>query len=717
VAARVRDLLDAERERLALWLPVWLGLGVLVYFDLRAEPWPWLGAVLSLGIAVPLAALWRFGAARLLLTPLLAATLGFAAAQLATARAPPPVTSLPFNATIVTGRIVALETLPGARRVTLAGATFAGADGPLARTVRVRLRPTDHAVLAAGDTMRVRAMLRPVGAPVMPGGWDMQRDAFYTGLGGSGYALGPVEVLARAPPDGPAGLIRGLAETIAGRIAAVIPGSSGQVAVALLVGRQAGIGAADIAAFRDSGLAHLLSVSGLHLVIVIGISTMVARFLLALSEHASLFWPTRQVAALIALAVGGFYTVLTGAQVPTLRCFLMACLFTLALLTGRRPISMRGLAIAAALVVLTDPRQVLGASMHMSFAAVLALIAGYEVLRSRMPVTGAGWRRAWVFVLGLLMSSLLAGTATLPFGAYHFGQVQLFYVVANLVGVPLTSVLVMPAGMLALPLMLVDLEWLALIPMQWGIEATLWVAHTVAQWPAATLPVPQMPRWGLLLTVAGMAWAGLWASRLRWAGVPLLLLGVLSPLAADPPDILVSHDARLIAVRAAGVVHLQQVQGGSAFVRSAWLNRWGEADAAPLPLVGEVGGGAIQCETTGCLLFPRPGASAAYLARSAERWADCRGIGVIVSAEPARGLCPRPFPALVDRFTVWRDGPTAIWLRPQGAVVLTDRANRGARPWVPPPPTPRVRPPPKLPLAPTEGGPGTEPPDPPPGAS
>jgi competence protein ComEC len=75
-------------------------------------------------------------------------------------------------------------------------------------------------------------------------------------------------------------------------------------------------------------------------------------------------------------------------------------------------------------------------------------------------------------------------------------------------------------------------------------------------------------------------------------------------------------------------------------------------------------------------------------------------VAVVVSAEPARGFCAWPSPRLVDRFTVWKDGSVAIWLEPHGARVLTDREDRGDRPWVPPPPKPRPRPVSNLPMAP-----------------
>lgn len=108
---------------------------------------------------------------------------------------------------------------------------------------------------------------------------------------------------------------------------------------------------------------------------------MLSRRLFAVSEHATLFWPTKKLAAAVALVAGGGYMVLTGMHVPIIRSFLMACLLTVALLAGRQPISLRGLALAATALMLIAPQEVPGVSFQMSFSAVLALIAGYEALR------------------------------------------------------------------------------------------------------------------------------------------------------------------------------------------------------------------------------------------------------------------------------------------------------------------------------------------------
>jgi len=257
----------------------------------------------------------------------------------------------------------------------------------------------------------------------------------------------------------------------------------------------------------------------------------------------------------------------------------------------------------------------------------------------------------------------------------------------------------MPAGLVALVLLPFGLDWLAFAPMGWGAQAILYVARTTASWPAATIDVPHMLPWGLAATGFGIAWLGLWRSRLRLIGIPVIVLGLVSPLLVRPPDLLVSSDARLIGVRVQGDVYLQSAPGASKFTRDAWLQYWAGGAPRAIPKSTDQVDGTIFCRNDACLLRPISGAKAALLVRGALHPDGCRDASVIVSAEPARGLCERPWPALVDRFTVWRYGATAIWLDRTHARILTDRTYRGARPWVPPLPTPHTHTAPALPPA------------------
>ena len=666
---------EAERGRFMPWLAVFMVAGVLAYFALGHEPAIYTGPLLTAGGASLCALLRRHPAGRAAALALLAASAGFASAQWATGRAAPPLT-LPRTAAIVTATVRGVEQSPDGRRLTLVDASLEG-GAAMPRFLHLRVRETDPTALAAGDTVRARAVLRPPAPPAYPGAWDLQRDAFFSGLGGAGAALGPVTVTSHTAPSGPARWLAGMREAVAARIMAGLPGTQGAIAAAMLTGTGSAIPPTDRAAFRDSGLAHLLAVAGLHIGIVMGLVMGATRFGLALWERAALNWPCKQVAALAALAAGAGYVLLTGMHVPVLRSFAMAALVTVGIAAGRRAVSMRGLALAAMALLLVSPWEVTGVSFQMSFAAVLALIAGYEWLRPGL--TRLRRHPALHHAGTLLLTSLLAGVASAPFGAFHFGRVQAYFVLANLVAVPLTAAAVIPAGLLALLLMPLGLERLALTPMGWALDAVLLVARTTAGLPAASFAVPHMPAWGLAVIALGLAWLGLWRSPVRLAGLAVIAAGLLAGLVSPPADLLVSPDARLIALRDPAL--LQTRPGYSRFVLDAWGQYWADTLSAPFPESGQPG--PVRCDVDGCRITQ--GGALVLLARSLHPM-DCTGAALVVSAEPARAVCP-DMPR-IDRFSVWRDGAHAVWLRDGAATIVSDRAWRGDRPWVPPPPAP-----------------------------
>ncbi|HWX49895.1 MAG TPA: ComEC/Rec2 family competence protein [Roseomonas sp.] len=692
---RLQALLEAEWNRLPLWLPVALGSGIIGYFALRTEPSPLWGlpALLLLLCAVllrhrPLMA-WLLALAGV-------AALGFGAAGWHAARLPPPL-DLPRRAVIVEGTVAEVETMPKGLRVTLEEARLDPAGRALPRVLRIRLRANDPLRPAPGERLRVRALVRAPSAPPAPGGWDFQRDAYFSGLGGSGFALGSAERLgeaARAPLFAVARL--GLEQ----RVLAVLPGGTGAVAAALLTGEQTAIPPPDIQAMRDSGLAHLLSVSGLHIAIVMGLGFGVFRFGVALVPALALRCDSKRIAAPGALLLGGAYMLLTGAQVPMQRSFAMAALVTFGILIGRRALSLRALALAAAAVMLVQPAALLGPSFQMSFAAVLVLIAGAEAsgpFIARWRQGEAWWRRPAAVLAGMVLTSLLAGLATMPYGLHHFGRLQLYGLAANMVAVPLTSFLVMPAGMVAVALMPFGLEAWPLTVMGWGVDGVLAVAHTVGAWPGAALTAMPIPPWGLALTSFGLLWLCLWQARWRLLGLPMILAGLCSAVTVTPPDMLVSADARLIALRTEQGVVLQRASGASNFVRDNWLRGWGEDEAELLPAGSDHAAEGLNCPGLECRFQPHPDGPAAMLLRVPKPGRGekavpvlaapaCGQAAVLVSAEPIRGRCPGT--PMVDRFSVWRDGPHAIWLSRDGVRVVSDRDWRGVRPWVPPPPRP-----------------------------
>lgn len=672
--------IESERGRFIPWLPVWMGVGVLAYFAQIAEPPAWTGPVAAAASALVTLAAWRTMIARAVCLCALFATLGFLSAQIAVWRAL-PIDPLPSKGTVLAGVVRSVEALPEGRRVTLEQVQLP--DAELARRIRIKLKAGDETAIAAGDLVRMRALLRPPAGPTYPGAWDLQREAFFNGLGAYGTALSPVEIIEQAPPSGTA-WVQALRDGVAHRIMGGLPGVPGTVAATLITGGTAAIPAPDRAAFRDSGLAHLLAVAGLHIGIVMGLVMGATRFGLALSERAALFWPCKTLAAGAALLGGAAYLLLTGAHLPIMRSFAMACLVTLGIMLGRRALSLRGLALAALTLMVPAPHELLGVSFQMSFSAVLALIAGYEAMR---PVLARLYHRRVVsHVVALVLTSLLAGSASAAYGAYHFGHFQLYFILSNVAAVPLTAFWVMPWGLAALALMPMGLERVALVPMGWGVDGLIWIARTVAGLPEATMAVPHLAAWGLAAFSLGLAWLGIWRSRVRLLGVPVMAIGLLSPLVTPAPDVLMSPDARVIALHSGG--YWLQARGSAPFVTDSWQNYL----ARPLAPLRD--GTPTECGAGACR-FDSP--SGPVLLTAGKARLDCAGIVLLITAEPGRDVCPRGVRYL-DRFSVWRDGAIAVWLTAAGPVVLTDRAFRGARPWVPPPPVPR-RAVPSLPMA------------------
>ena len=680
---------EAERGRFFLWLPVLMTAGAVVFFGWHRDPPPWMGSALLVSALAALVAVWPRLLLRAIAAGAVAVAVGFAAAQFSTWRAP-PLMEVPSRAVIAAGIVGAVEPLPEGRRVTLEAARLDGGP-PLVRLLRIRLRANDATPLATGDRLRVRALLMRPAPPAYPGAWDLQRDAFYQGFGAFGTALGVSARLAEATPSRLTGLLQRLRETIAARIGAVLEGSTAAIAITLLTGVTSAIPDPDRRAFRDAGLAHLLAIAGLHIGIVMGLFFGATRLGLAGWEWAALRWPTKQIAALVALLAAAGYMLLTGAHLPVQRSFVMACLFTLGVVAGRRALSLRGLALAMMALVLLEPHLVMGASFQMSFSAVLALIVGYEALGPwllRLRGTGSWHRRLASHGAALAITAALAGSFSAPFAAYHFGQAQLYNVVANVVAVPLTALLVMPAGLLSLALMPLGGEAMALVPMGWGVDGVLWIARTVSAWPAATVMVPPMPAWGLVAVALGLAWAGLWRTRLRLLGWVLVAIGMASAVFEPPPDLLMSADGRMLGLRDVEGMYVQTSGSPSRFTLEAWQVLWRARLVQPL-----------GCGRAPCALRARPDDKEALLVRGDPPENACAA-AVVLSLEPVHLSCAAAVP-VVDRFSVWREGAQAIWLSPGGARVLSDRAERGERIWNPRP-TPRNHLPPGLVPAPAE---------------
>ncbi len=576
---RAGDALLAARGRLFPFVPVCLGAGIGLWFALPADPSP---VAVAACVAVALAA-GLVGAVGpvALRPPAVALALAAAGVVLADWRAgqvAAPVLAFRYHGP-VEGRIVLIDRNADDRlRLTLDRVVLDGIEpGRTPARIRIVLQAAQpHLTPVPGLVVMTTAHLSPPEPAVEPGAFDFRRFAWFRGLGAVGYARGPV--LARAPPAPGEDRLNRLRARVTAAIWDAVPGDAGGFAAAVATGDRAGISAAATAALRDSNLSHILSISGMHMALLTAIVFASVRTGIALVPPLALRIPAKKVAAVVALGAATLYLALSGGSVPTGRAYVMVGVMLVAVLADRQALSLRAVAIAATLILLWQPEALVDPGFQMSFAATVALIAGFAALRGRLSPGRLPGPAAWFATL--LASSILAGFASAPYAAAHFNRFADYGLIANLIAGPVMGLLVMPgivAAAILAPLGLGGPAWVAI---EAGCRFILAVAGWVAGLDGAVTPVPRPPDAVLPLLSLGGAWLAAWPGRARLAGLAPLAAAAALWIGAERPAVLIAADGRLAGVMGPEGRALSAARGAG-FAARAWLEDDGDpADQA-----------------------------------------------------------------------------------------------------------------------------------------
>ncbi|WP_422369955.1 ComEC/Rec2 family competence protein [Hoeflea sp.] len=570
VVRTVRDQWAREKDRGLgfLMLPVAMGLGAAAFFMAARDP-PlslifsgllvfWAIAVRARANLPALAQVGALGAA---------AFAGALAAAVEVSRGPVLLDS--DVTTRITGQVMARE-FDDEGRVRYLIRLTSTAEPQIRRPppqVRLVARAA-HDPVPVGGLVSGRARLSSPSGPVLPGGYDFAFRAFVDGIGAHGFFYQAPEAVASESGLAASGMsarleLRDLRERIAARIRSVLSGDAGGIAAALAVSDRRGISEATVEALRATGLAHILAISGLHMALASGLLFVGLRLLMACFPSVAEGWPVKKIAAVGALMTATAYLLISGGSVPTWRAWVMLSVMLTAVVFDRPALTMRNVALAALVIIVISPSAVVGPGFQMSFAATAALIAAYAAISRRLagsersfkPSALAAMVPDWIgfafkAALGLAITSLVAGLATGLFSAYHFHRVAAYGLLANLLAMPLVTLVVMPAGLVAMLLMPLGLDQLPLQIMGLGLEAVISVAYFV-EGLGGDIQVGLVPLHATAISGAGFVILVLLTSRLRLAGLGLIALGMVlaSPaFAPSRPDILVSEDGRLVGL-------------------------------------------------------------------------------------------------------------------------------------------------------------------------
>lgn len=659
---------DLDARRLFVLLPFAVIAGLIVYVAGESEPAPWAvaatGIVLATGLVLARQTLRRRSILMLLLATWSGIALGMAHGWLL---GDPRMLAQPaygsFRAVVdeviasadAEQRVVisAIEAMEGSRPVTIRRARILVKAGP---------------PLAPGDSIAGAIRFYPVPGPVLPGGYDTQFHSYFDGIGAFGNATSALVVTPPAEADFGRS-VAAVRQAIGARIDRNIGGEANGIARSMMIGDQSRISDEVREAMAESGLAHIYSISGLHLSLVaIGMLTAL-RYLLVLLPGLPRWLSIKKLAAIGALVAACGYLLLAGgaSNVPAFRSTLMIGLILGAVLAGRRALTMRNVAIAALVIIAMDPASVFRPSFQLSFAAVVALIGAYEWVRGEGDRPGGIWGWLRGLVIGTALTSLVAGLATLLFSAYHFQQTAPLGLLANLMSLILIA-----------PIMAAIVVSTLLMPLGWEgpflgalgalLEALIAIARLVTAWSEGLTLHPLLTPLALLLGLAALAWFAVLRSWHRLIGPALLVPAVLVFCLDRPPDVLVADTTRAVAVR--GEAGLALLDGkDTSFAVTVWSETFGE------PIAAATG---ASCDAVGCWATSPRGFSVALVEDPAGFYEDCGLADLVITRLRAPVSCKAG--VVLDAAALAAGG--VHWLRWRGDGFELRAARTGLeRPW------------------------------------
>lgn len=697
----MQSLLAAQKDNAVLWLPVLVGIGIAFYLGMHSEP-PWWPAPLALFILAAATGVSKLILHRQItgwiLSGLFLIALGFCAAQLRSTIVAAPLLEKPMKYANVEGTIETIDTLEGKKgvRVVLKNPVIEELE-PEKTPKTIRLSIRKHEGLQSGQRIAVLASLTPPSAPVAPGSYDFQRHAYFQGIGAYGFAFKAPDILEQKTE----GWLDRFRQNKAQHVGDVITeNAESSIVSALLLGERAAIPEDAWEDIRAAGLAHVISISGLH-ISMIGLGVFfVMRLIMAAIPYLALHHPIKKYAALIGLISAIAYGIMVGLEIPTLRSIIMTGLILTAIMLDRDPFSLRLVALAAFLILLFQPEALLNPGFQMSFAAVAALIFFYDEtrgfwsnLRKRSKSRLIKWSVIWL--LGACITSVIATLATTPFTIFHFQQFPIYSVIGNILALPVISFVVMPAAIFAYILMPLGLDAPAIWVMGWGVHIMMVISREISSWAYSSFDLVTWPMSALLCIVIAGLWIMIFKGRLRYLSAPLLLAGCALIALYQPPDILVSSNTKLMMIRADHQTAWLSSKRREKFTAENWRKASGinAANVESWPKEGTLASPSneadtLSCDMNGCHAHLK-GARIAFSFSPATLAEDCALADLLISSKPVTDdmICINKQSGervpVIDRWDLKDGGAHSIRIEKKtGNITVNNVAlARGQRPW------------------------------------
>lgn len=552
IRAYVSQNFFAEQSRWLAWMPFLFGIGIAVYFALPFEPNYWY----SLGVfeaTLLLFYLLRHKGLHLLFTAILICEFGFMNIQLQTLLKSRKIAFTPEVTDYIKGQISEVSyNEKGRKRLLLQNAE--NFDNPLNGKYRVTVMNGESADFEVGQCVElVGTFFPPSPVPVL-NGFQLDRKYFYEEISGIGYANSSVFVIDCEQKQTSSFRIRlnKIRQQITDDVAKILPPDEAGIVDAVLIGEQSRMPKLIVNNYRDSGLAHFLSVSGLHMGAIAGLIFFVLRFLLALFPAVALRYDVKKLAAAGAILFSSLYLLVSGMAVPAERAFIMTAVVLFGVIFNRQAISMRMVCFAGLVLLIISPQALISISFQMSFAAVVALISFYEKYARKITLWSVNrgiFSKIFFYLAGIVICDFVASLATMPFAIYHFHRVSIYTSLANLLAGPLIGLILMPLILLCLVALPLGVSLYPLKALGYGVGWLNRITEFVSSLPHSVAYADSLPFWGFALIVCGGYWLCVWQRNWRLWGLLPILIGVCSMFLGSQPDMVFAPKGEGIALR------------------------------------------------------------------------------------------------------------------------------------------------------------------------
>ena len=567
---------------MVILFPIIMGLGIWTYFAMPFEPSKW-WTVAAVEILLLLAYIFRHYPSILRIIFLLFIfVFGFCNIQIKTAYLSEQLPSIKEQKVYLRGEVFSRDTNYNGKPRIVIGNMERLSGSRIKGKYRLTLLHSRY-LPQTGNCVELVAEVAPLMKANSVGGYQPDRNLFFEGLNGSGYVLSQVFPIDCAVPNNFwREKIDKIRRSITSKIENTLPKNQASIASAILSGNRELMSKEQADNYRNSGLAHFLSISGLHMSMIAGLMFFFIRLIMATIPKIALRYNSKKVAAFCAIIVSTIYLIISGTAVPTQRAYIMVFIILLAAIFERKAISMRNLALAASFILIISPQMLISISFQLSFAAVTAMIAFYESFSTKIHrflsadnsgLIGKTFRIIITYLSGVIIADFIASAATLPFVIYHFNKVALYTSLTNLLSGPIIAFIIMPAILLSLLFMPLGMAGFSLKISGFGIGLINGITSWVSSFDGATLWIPSFSPIGMFIIVCGGLILCLQKSKLRHLGWLLIFAGASNLFFIQTPDIIAADNGKTIAIKDHNG-KLQLLAGGNHWIKQNWANKY-----------------------------------------------------------------------------------------------------------------------------------------------